>query len=39
VNPGNITVTVILDVSIGGSSSRPPPDNASGLNLAARLAN
>jgi len=43
VNPGNITVTVVLDISIGGSSSRPlssppsspPPDAA----LSGRLAN
>ena len=27
VNPGGITVTVVLDISVGGSSS-PPPDNA-----------
>jgi hypothetical protein len=24
VNPGNITVTVVLDISVGGSSSPPP---------------
>jgi hypothetical protein len=34
VNPGNITITVVLDISVGGSSS-PPPDAA----LAGRLAN
>jgi hypothetical protein len=38
VNPGGITVTVILDISIGSSSS-PPPDGASPLGLVARLVN
>jgi hypothetical protein len=38
VNPGGITVTVILDISIG-SSSGPPPDDASPLGLVGRLVN
>jgi RNA polymerase sigma factor (sigma-70 family) len=47
VNPGNITVTVILDVSTGSSSpppsspppSSPPPDDARPAVLAGRLVN
>jgi hypothetical protein len=38
VNPGGITVTVILDISIGSSFS-PPPDDASPLGLVGRLVN
>jgi RNA polymerase sigma factor (sigma-70 family) len=45
VNPGNITVTVVLEISVGGSSSSPPPnessspppDDAGPLDRAARL--
>jgi hypothetical protein len=41
VNPGDITVTVVLDISVGSSSSppssppqsSPPPDNATGDRL------
>src|SRR5579859_431795 len=47
VNPGNITVTVVLDISTGGSSpplsspppSSPPPDDARPAMLAGRLVN
>jgi RNA polymerase sigma factor (sigma-70 family) len=38
VNPGGITVTVILDIDIGNSSS-PPPDDASPRGLVGRLVN
>jgi hypothetical protein len=37
VNPGGITVTVVLDISIESNSS-PPPDNANPLGLVSRLA-
>ena len=40
VEPGNITVTVVLEVSTGASSSSsssPPPDDAGPARLAARL--
>lgn len=47
VNPGNITVTVVLDISTGSSSpppsspppSSPPPDDARAAVLAGRLVN
>ena len=43
VDPGNITVTVVLEVSTGSSSSSsspsPPPNNAGPARLAARLVN
>jgi hypothetical protein len=47
VNPGNITVTVVLDISTGRSSpppsspppSSPPPDDARPAVLAGRLVN
>jgi hypothetical protein len=47
VNPGNITVTVVLDISTGSSSppssspppSSPPPDDARPAVLAGRLVN
>jgi RNA polymerase sigma factor (sigma-70 family) len=46
VNPGDITVTIVLDIGTVGSSSppsspppsSPPPGDAGRLNLAARLA-
>jgi len=37
VNPGNITVTVILDISTGSSS--PPPDDARPAAVVGRLVN
>jgi RNA polymerase sigma factor (sigma-70 family) len=43
VNPGNITVTVVLEISVGNSSSpppsSPPPDDARPAALVARLVN
>jgi RNA polymerase sigma factor (sigma-70 family) len=39
VNPGDITVTVILDVGTGSSSSSPPPDDANPRGLVGRLVN
>jgi RNA polymerase sigma factor (sigma-70 family) len=38
VNPGNITVTVVLEVSVGNSSSSPP-DGTRPAALVARLVN
>ena len=43
VNPGNITVTVVLEVSVGNGSgpppSSPPPDDTRPAALVARLVN
>lgn len=43
VNPGNITVTVVLEISVGNSSSpppsSPPPGDAGPAALAGRLVN
>ena len=43
VNPGNITVTVVLEISVGNSSSpppsSPPPDDTRPAALVARLVN
>jgi RNA polymerase sigma factor (sigma-70 family) len=43
VNPGNITVTVVLEISVGNSSSpppsSPPPNGARPAALAGRLVN
>jgi RNA polymerase sigma factor (sigma-70 family) len=48
VNPGNITVTVVLEISVGNSSSpppsspppsSPPPDGARSAALVGRLVN
>ena len=43
VNPGNITVTVVLEISVGNSSSpppsSPPPDDTRTAALVARLVN
>ena len=43
VNPGNITVTVVLEISVGTSSSpppsSPPPDDARPAALVGRLVN
>jgi RNA polymerase sigma factor (sigma-70 family) len=43
VNPGNITVTVVLEISVGNGSSAPPssppPDDARPAALVARLVN
>jgi RNA polymerase sigma factor (sigma-70 family) len=43
VNPGNITVTVVLEISVGNGSSpppsSPPPDDTRPAALVARLVN
>jgi len=43
VNPGDITVTVVLEISVGNSSSpppsSPPPDDTRPAALVARLVN
>jgi hypothetical protein len=48
VNPGGITVTIVLDISVGNSSSpppdspppsSPPPDDAGPAGAVARLVN
>jgi hypothetical protein len=43
VNPGNITVTIVLEISVGNSSSpppsSPPPDDARPAALMGRLVN
>jgi RNA polymerase sigma factor (sigma-70 family) len=43
VNPGNITVTVVLEISVGNSSSpppsSPPPDDVRPAALVGRLVN
>ncbi|HEV2252262.1 MAG TPA: hypothetical protein VGS06_03625 [Streptosporangiaceae bacterium] len=43
VNPGNITVTVVLEISVGNSSSpppsSPPPGDAGPAALVGRLVN